>query len=145
MTTHIHILMKCSHKIYRIVTVLMLLANSDIRNYFEQPLSTFEVVSFSALCHLRSPRSATVPRQRRDGCVLQKLPGYKQNTTRQLQQVSCFAVWHLPRYCFVIGWVGRSSSGSRSLLHLYVLENNKHQLPLRAHAGWSRFDCIKPP
>lgn len=25
------------------------------------------------------------------------------------------------------------------------LENNKHQRPLRALAGWIRFDCIKPP
>lgn len=61
-----------------------------------------------ALCHLRSPRAATLPRQWRDGRVLQKLPGQKQDTTRQLQQVSCFAACRLPRSTRLCRWVGGS-------------------------------------
>lgn len=37
-----------------------------------------------------SLRTTAVPEQRRDGHVLQKLPGQKQSTTCKLQQVSCF-------------------------------------------------------
>lgn len=76
------------------------------------------------LFHLHSSRAATVTGQRRDGCVLQKLPGQKPNTTRQLQQVSCMQQ-------SVGGW-GCTSSGSRSVHHLYDCRktNNGADSPL---------------
>lgn len=99
---------------------------------------------FLLLCHLHPTRAATVARQRRDGRLLQKLPGQKQNTTRQLQQVSCFAVWRLPRCRFVSVWVGRTSPGTPSLQHLSVWRATNGSGAKRL-AGWSRFGFIKPP
>lgn len=137
-TTHIHILMKCSHKIYRMVTVLMLLANSDIRNNFEQPLSNFEVVSERFFCAVPPPLSqgGDGPSTAKRWLCSTKTSWIQTEYDTPITTSELFCSLASPTV-LLCHWVGGS--------HLLREPFSSAPLCLREQqTGWSRFDCIKP-
>lgn len=143
-TTYILILMKCIQKIYRIVTVLVLLDHSDIRRNFEQPLNNLKsylnVFLHSAPPHPHPPHQGGDDPSIAKRWLCSTKPSWTQTehdtpiTTSEL--FCCLASPTVP----LCQWVGGSPL-LRELLSSapLCLENNKHQWPLRAVAGWSGF------